>query len=125
MMTTRDELATVSQGFAAAAAAGDMDRLAAYYTDDAQLLLPNMPAVRGWSERAALFRSGGPFHIRFESGDILEDSDLVVDVGRYLNLDEPDGSVTGHGKYVVVYRREGGKLKMAVDAANSDMPAAG
>jgi ketosteroid isomerase-like protein len=124
-MTTRDEVAAVNKSFAAAAAAGDMDRLAAYYTDDAQLLLPNMPTVRGRSEIAALFRGSGPFNIRFESGAILEDGGLVVDVGRYFNLDGPDGAVTGHCKYVVVYRRENGRLKIAIDAASSDSPAAG
>jgi ketosteroid isomerase-like protein len=123
-MKTRDELEAVNEGYAAAAADGDWDRLATLYTEDGQLMLPNMPVVRGRSDIAALFQGSSPFYIRFETRDIFEDGDLVVDVGTYVNLDAPDGSVSGRGKYVVVYRREGGELKIAIDVASSDAPRA-
>lgn len=57
---------------------------------------------------AELGTSGGP--ITFETGEVIEDGDLVIDIGTLLIGGEPSG------RYVVVYRRQGdGSLKLAVD----------
>ena len=121
-MSTREELAVLNDRFGRAFADQDLDRVAAFYANEARLLLPGMPLVRGRSAIAALFRDdleAGPVSIQFESGDILEGGRLVVDVGRYVT---PKGT----GNYVVVYERQpDGTLKLAVDAASSDGPASG
>lgn len=82
-----------------------------------------MPIVRGRAEVEAFIRknlTGGPVSITFETGNVLERGDLVVDVGRY---ETPNG----RGKYVVVHRRQpDGSLKLAVDTATSDgLPSSG
>ena len=118
-MSTRDELAALNQAFEAALASQDADRVAGFYADDARLLFAGGPIVRGRAAIIAMFREdlkAGPVSIHFESGDVLEDGRLVVDVGRYV-------TPTGGGKYVVVYERQpDGSLKLAVDAASSDGP---
>jgi ketosteroid isomerase-like protein len=56
-----------------------------------------------------------PERITFETREVLEDGDLVIDIGTLLV-----GGV-GFGKYVVVHRRqEDGTLKIAVDVPLSD-----
>ena len=55
---------------------------------------------------------------RFVTDEVITDGSLVVDIGRII-------SPTGQSKYVVVYQRQAdGSLRIAVDAANSDGPAA-
>jgi hypothetical protein len=62
--------------------------------------------------------ANGPLILRFETGDVIANGSLVVDVGRII-------SPTGRSKYVVVYQRQpDGSLKIAVDAGSSDNPSA-
>jgi ketosteroid isomerase-like protein len=127
-MTTRDELVAIAEAFSKALADRDVDRLVGFYTEDARLLFSGMPVVRGRSEIEALFRSNdAPSYVRFENESILEGGDLVVDVGRVVTFGPsgPAGPVVDRGKYVGVYRRVGGELKIAVDAGNSDLPTLG
>jgi uncharacterized protein (TIGR02246 family) len=106
---------------ARALAEQDANRFASYYTDDARFLSHGLPIIRGRAEIEAEVRSwftSGPLTLRFETGDVIADGSLVVDVGRII-------SPTGRSKYVVVYQRQpDGSLKIAVDAGSSDGPSA-
>jgi uncharacterized protein (TIGR02246 family) len=120
-MTIHDELDAINAGMAQALAEQDATRFASYYTADARLLFHGQPIIRG---RAGIeaevsgWVSEGPLILRFETGDVMVDGSLVVDVGRII-------SPTGRSKYVVVYQRQpDGSLKIAVDAGSSDGPSA-
>ena len=118
-VTIRDELAAIAAEMARALAEQDAKRFAAYYADDARILFHAQPIIRGRMEIEAEVRGwvrDGPVSLRFETGEVIADGSLVVDVGRII-------SQTGRSKYVVVYQRQqDGSLKIAVDAANSDGP---
>ena len=118
-MTIRDELDAINAGMADALAKQDAQRFASYYTDDARLLSHGQPIIRGRAGIEAEVRdwvATGPVALRFETGDVIADGSLVVDVGRII-------SPTGRSKYVVVYQRQpDGSLKIAVDAGSSDGP---
>ena len=118
-MTTREELAAINEGFSRAMAAQDVEAVVAFYTEDARLLSPGKPIIRGRNAITAAFREAlkdGPADVTFESGEVLEDGSLVVDIGRTT-------TPRGQGKYVVVYQRQSdGTLKLAVDAASNDGP---
>jgi uncharacterized protein (TIGR02246 family) len=118
-MTIHDELDAINAGMARALAEQDAKRFASYYTDDARLLSHGQPIIRGRAEIEAEVRdwvANGPLSLRFETGDVIADGSLVVDVGRII-------SATGRSKYVVVYQRQpDGTLKIAVDAGSSDGP---
>ena len=120
-MTIRDELDAINAGMARALAEQDAERFASYYTDDARLLSHGQPIIRGRGEIDAEVRdlvADWPVTLRFETGDVIADGSLVVDVGRIV-------SPTGRSKYVVVYQRQpDGSLKIAVDAGTSDGPSA-
>ena len=116
-MGTRDELRAFNERFSAALAAQDADAVVDCYTEDARLLVRGQPIIRGREALAKLFGAWlaeGPHHMSFESGDVWESGNIVVDVGTTR-------SPGGTGKYVVLYeRQEDGSLRMAVDAAMGD-----
>jgi len=116
-MTIRDELDAINAGYERALVEQDAGRVAAYYADDARLLLHGMPLVRGRGPIEAIMREWleeGPQVLRFESGDVIADGSLVVDIGAIVGP-------SSRSKYVVVYERQpDGSLKIAVDAATSD-----
>ena len=120
-MTIHDELDVINAGMADALAEQDAKRFASYYTTDARLLTHGRPIIRGRAEIEAEVRdwaTNGPLTLRFETGDVIADGSLVVDVGRII-------SPRGRSKYVVVYQRQpDGSLKIAVDAGSSDGPSA-
>ena len=89
----------------------------AYYAEDAQLLPPNSPPVKG---RAAIreFREGflaaGATDVKLETADIGASGDVAYSVGSYRYT---QAGVRHVGKYVVVYRRQpGGEHKAIIDS---------
>ena len=73
--------------------------------------------IRGRESIAKLFGAWlaeGPHQMSFESGDVWEAGNIVVDVGTF-------SSPRGAGKYVVLYeRQDDGSLRLAVDAVTAD-----
>jgi ketosteroid isomerase-like protein len=120
-MTIRDELDAINAGFGRAFAEQDSAALAGYYTDDARLLFHATPIIRGRAAIEATMRewvSAGPQDLRFETGEMITDGSLVVDIGTIVGPNS-------RSKYVVVYQRQAdGSLRIAVDAATSDGTAA-
>lgn len=111
-MTTRDELDVVNEAFAALLATPDPGRLAAFYTDDAVFLEAGKATTIGRAAILEKFRRDlpEPMSVRFETGEVIEDGDLVVDIGTLHSGGKR------FARYVVVYRRqEDGTLKLAVD----------
>ena len=120
-MAIRDELDAINAGFGEGFATQDAERLAAFYADDARLLFPGQPIIRGRAAVDAALRdmvAGGPASLQFVSDEVIEEGSLVIDIGRIV-------SESGQSKYVVVYRRQpDGSLRIIVDAASSDGPRA-
>ncbi len=120
-MSTRDELAALNERFSGALAAQDADAVMDLYTHDARLLFTGMPIIRGREAIAKMmgaWLAESPHQMTFQTGDIWEAGNIVVDVGTY---DSPRGT----GKYIVLYERQAdGSLKMAVDAVSLDGDAA-
>jgi ketosteroid isomerase-like protein len=116
-MTIREELEALNEGFARDLAQQDVEGLIARYTDDAQILLPGQPIVRGREEVESMMRAwvaDGPVSLRFETHDVIADGSLVIEIGEIA------GSIGPRSKYLVVYRRTAdGSLRIAVDAVNS------
>jgi ketosteroid isomerase-like protein len=116
-MTIRDELKVFNERFSAALAAQDAKAVVDSYTDDARLLFAGMPMIRGRQaigKMMSAWLAESPHQMTFQTGDIWEAGDIVVDVGTY---DSPRGA----GKYVVLYERQAdGSLKLAVDAVSLD-----
>lgn len=109
---------------------GNVDALvSAFYAEDAELMPPNAPVMSGhaairqcWSGLV----SGGLNISVLEAKRIEESGNLAYAAGVYeLTLSAPGGGrKADHGKYVVVYRRQGGgSWKAIADIFNSSQPA--
>jgi ketosteroid isomerase-like protein len=111
IMSVNDELKSFYEEFALALDTRDLDRLSHLYTDDAVFLRNGSAPVIGSEQIGQLFQ-GPPSSKKttFEVGEVLEDGDLIIDVGMILL----DGDRVS--RFVGVYRRQAnGGLKMAVD----------
>ena len=93
----------------------------AVYAEDAQLLPPNSPAIRGKEAIQAFwtaFMAAGVGDLTIETRDVYASGDLAYGSGQY------DGNVGGErmqGKYAAVYRRqEDGGYKMVLDMFNAN-----
>ena len=120
--------------FAAAFNAKDAAKAAAFYADDAVLMPPNQPMIRGRSSIESYYQRGFAQDVTnlrltpmesavavaqaFEAGT----SSLLLRNGS--STFPRSAPVSDHGKYVVIYKRVGGHWKIAYDIFNSDEPAA-
>jgi ketosteroid isomerase-like protein len=117
--------------FSAHASAGALDTLVdAYYAEDARLLPPHVPPVRGRGQIRELLRE----MLEAGLGDMTRATlplhvagDLGYGVGVYTcaRCRPGKGPVRDTGKYLLVYRHQAdGAWKVAADMFSSDLPPA-
>lgn len=101
----------------------------AFYTDDATLLPPNAPTIRG-ADRIRDFWKGlidaGGADVTLETTQVDSSGEIAYGVGTY-SFTMPSasgGRVRDNGKYLVVYRRQpDGTWRAVADMFGSDQPA--
>jgi uncharacterized protein (TIGR02246 family) len=113
-----------------AAAAKDVDKTVSYYSDDAIVLPANAPiattkdAIRKlW--QGLLTSPGTAISWKSDKVEMAKSGDMAYLSGTYeLTMNDATGKPsTDHGKYIVVWEKEGGTWKAAADIWNSDLPA--
>lgn len=106
---------------------GDAAACAAAYTTDAHLMFQHTPTVTGHDAIQAFWQGVigmGAKDATLVTDELLDCGDTQVDRGRYtLTLGSDGGDVTDEGKYVVVWKQEGGAWKIHWDSFSSDLPA--
>ncbi|MBS1241505.1 MAG: hypothetical protein H6R40_932 [Gemmatimonadetes bacterium] len=127
---TDEDYATITaaeNAFAAGMNAGDMAKVAAIYSDDAVLMPPNAPAIRGRlavQEFLAGFPPIGDF--KLVPGETKGGAGMVTVRGQYsMNLMPPGASaaVADTGKFVEVWLKQpDGTWRLTWDIFNSDIP---
>ena len=117
----RTEVQSVVDAWEQAANAKDAGAVAALYSENATLLAPGQPALKGRQNIQAFwqgFFDAGASDVKLNSGEVAGSGSLVYEIGEYrAMMPQPTGGVAlGTGKYLVVYERQpDGKLKMAAD----------
>ena len=118
------------QDWVAAAGRGDAEGAAHFYTRGGKLLFPNAPIAIGHDAVAGMWKHllGLP-NVRLHFGptviEVAASGDLAYDQGTYtLSFDGAKGRIEDRGKYVVVWKKEDGEWRAALDILNSDLPAA-
>lgn len=100
-----------------------------YYADDATVLAPNMPPVKGRAAIQAVLASYPPVtEAKFEPVDVDGLGDLAYVRGNYEMTMNPPGAapITDKGKYLEVYKRQAdGSFKVVYDSWSSDLPVPG
>jgi uncharacterized protein (TIGR02246 family) len=119
---TLDKLA---REFEAAFNAQDAAKLAAMYAEDAILMPPNHPMVKGRAAIEAFFKQDfkqGVTGVQLKPMESAVSDTQGFEAGTAVVTIKRTGgaNVTDHGKYVVVFKRVGSDWKIAYDAFNSD-----
>lgn len=125
--------------FVAAFNARDAAKVAAFYTEDATLMPPDAPMVKGRPNIEAFWRGAfeqglsnlklRPFDSAISGDQGYEAGTATMDIkpaGKEAGAPASAGAVrptTDSSKYVVVYKRVGADWKIAYDIFNSDAAA--
>jgi ketosteroid isomerase-like protein len=109
---------------------GDAAAAASYYDENAVILPPNMPMVKGKADIEKTMRGwmqSGMKMKEFASTTISVEGagDFAVELGRYFQTFEMGGKVIADsGKFVAVWRKQvDGSWKVAYDIWTTDIPA--
>lgn len=124
-------LRSLDDEWARAIAARDVEKTTSYYSDDAILMLPNIPTLTGKEPIRALWKSmlesptfsGGWKATKVE---VARAGDLAYISGNYEFTEQDDNGkpITDKGKYVEIWRKQAdGSWKCVADMFNSDLPA--
>ncbi len=96
--------------FASAASHGNAEGMVAFYADDAVLMPPGAPAMRG-KDAIRQFWTGftgmGAIDAVLTTDDVMESGNLAVESGRFELSITPKGggaAIKDSGKYIVVWR---------------------
>ncbi len=117
-------IAAANVVFADALAKGDSTVAAALYTKDACMMQPGMPKMCGTAAITSFFGSAkkmGVGGIKINTIEVTGGKELVSEEGSFELLGL-DGKTIDKGKYIVTWKQEDGKWKIARDISNTDMP---
>jgi len=106
---------------------GDAAGLANLYTVGGQLLPPNSEVVAGRDAIGTFWKgaiASGLTEATLDTVEVESLGETAVEVGRYT-LRAKGGHVADVGKYVVVWKKEGGGWKLHRDIWNTSRPASG
>jgi len=119
------EISSAQRRFLQLFAANDIAGIAGCYTEDAQMLVPNMEAIRGRDAIASVFKfTAVPGHtLEFQTQELEVDASKAVEIGRYLRK-RADGSAFDRGKYMVVWKRVGAAWQIHRDMFSTSLPKA-
>lgn len=115
--------------WAKSAAAKDADKFASFYTDDASLLLQDMPAVTGKEAIAKTTKAmmeDPNFSLSFQGSkfDVAKSGELGFSQGPYtmvMTNSKSKKAVTDKGKFLTVFKKQGdGTWKAVEDMVSSD-----
>lgn len=125
----RSAIAAGNAKFMAAFQRGDAAGVAACYTHDGQLLPPNGESLSGTDSIAAFWQGAMAMGIKdakLETRQVEARGDLAVEVGQYTLTIQPEGAkaMTDIGKYIVVWKDDGGTWKLYLDIWNTNTPLA-
>jgi len=129
MNDIRSAIAAGNTKFMAAFQRGDAAGVAACYTDDGQLLPPNGEPMTGTDSIAAFWQGAMAMGIKdakLETRQVEARGDLAVEIGQYTLTIQPEGAdtMTDVGKYIVVWKDDGGTWKLHLDIWNTNTPLA-
>jgi ketosteroid isomerase-like protein len=113
----RSEIEAANRQFEAAVAKGDGKQIVGLYTADGQALPAGAEAVSGPAALGKFWQGvfdSGVKGARLRTLEVESMGDNAYEVGQYELLDAA-GKTLDRGKYVVVWKKEGGRFKLHRD----------
>ena len=120
----RSAIEEVIAQFEKAANAKDAATIANMYTDDATLMPPGSPPIKGRNNIQQFWQSfmdAGAGDVKLRVTEVNSFGDTAYEIGSFeANLPNPQGgTVRGQGKYVVIWKRQpDGSIRLHVDIFN-------
>ncbi len=122
------EVEALGDTLAEAMVANDVETLLSMYAEDA-ISLPNysprMDGIAAFKKHHAQMSASGVKIVSFESEptDVWKAGKQVIEIGKFaIELDMPGmPGIKDKGKYMTVYVREGGALKIKAETWNTDV----
>jgi uncharacterized protein (TIGR02246 family) len=121
----REAIAGANASFMQTFSQGDAAGVADLYTDDGQVLPPNSDFVMGKEAIQSFWQALMDMGIReakLDIGEVEDHGDLAFEVSKYTLVGE-GGLVLDEGKYIVIWKQDGGQWKLHRDIFNSSLPA--
>jgi uncharacterized protein (TIGR02246 family) len=120
----KSEIESANKEWMDAMAKKDADAVAAMYTEDAKFMAPNAPGTTGREAiKKFVTATSGISAIRLTTEEVEGTGDLAIESGKY-EIMVADNMVVDHGKYLVQWKKNGGKWLLDKDIFNSDLPGA-
>jgi ketosteroid isomerase-like protein len=119
------EISGSQQRFLRMFAANDLQGIGDCYTEDAQMLVANMDAIRGRAAIRAVFKfTAVQGHtLEFQTQELDLAGETAMEIGVYLRR-RADGSLFDRGKYMVIWKRVAGDWKIHRDMFSTSLPKA-
>ncbi len=121
----RPAIEAANAQFSAAAAKGDGAGLAALYAADGQVLPAGSDVIRGRDAIQKFWQGAldsGIAGVGLKTLEVFAHGATATEVGQY-ELRNNAGKVLDHGKYIVIWRREGDNWKLLRDMFSTNVPA--
>lgn len=118
-----EEIKAANQQLSDCFAAHDADACVALYTADGILMAPNanpFQGPEGIREGWLGMWAAGMGTVNLMSDEVEVFGETAHEVGRYV-VNAEDGSHMDHGKFIVIWKHEGGSWKLHRDIFNSNM----
>jgi uncharacterized protein (TIGR02246 family) len=115
----REAVEAGNRAFIAAFLRGDHEAVASLYTEDAEVIPPGAETARGRHAIAAFWRGlidSGIKDVGLETREVEAAGDLACELGT-VKIVAADGTISVD-RYVVVWKREGGRWKLHRDIWN-------
>lgn len=126
MEETREAIKRTNLKFAEIFKRGDAAGIAALYTADARLMPPDTPMLGGTEAITAFWQGAMNMGIKeatLESIEVETSGDaLATEIGKFtLSIEIPSGErVEQTGKYIVLWKNDGGTWKLHADIWNTN-----
>jgi ketosteroid isomerase-like protein len=122
----RSAIEAANAEFSAAAVKGDGAGMAALYAAEGQVMPAGSEAIRGAAAIQKFWQGAldsGIAGVGLKTLEVFAQGAAATEVGQY-ELHDKAGKVLDRGKYIVVWRHEGGKWKLLRDMFSTNVPAA-
>lgn len=119
---TTDAISANNRAFEKAFAALDASAMADVYTSSGMLMPPNSPIIEGRANMVSFWQAiidMGIAGAELETVELDQVGDSVNEVGKF-KLKTADGTVADSGKFIVVWKQEGGKWLWHHDIFSSE-----
>ena len=126
MSDTRAVIDAGNQNFMATFGQQDAAGMASLYTANGQLLPANSDVVSGAAGIQAFWQGAFDQGLReavLETVELEDHGDTATEVGRYT-LTADGGAVADQGKYIVIWKNDGGAWKLHRDIWTTSQPPA-